>query len=307
MPYAGELAALSTALLWSFTAIFFSEAGKLIGSFSVNKIRLLFAIVIYAVVLTIKTGHPWPGAINLEQLLWLASSGIIGLVFGDGCGFKALVMIGPRLMTIIAASAPIMTTLIAWFFLGERLNWVDIVGIAVTTGGITWVVSERRFGDTNRVHENHPDAGTMTKGVLLALGAALGQAVGLVLSKQGMLNAGGYVPPLEASFVRMIAAAIVIWSFSAMRGTLGTTVAAMKNSRALLLSLFGSICGPFLGVWSSLVAVSLIEAGVAATLNSTTPVLIIPAVIIVYKERISWRAVIGALVTVGGVALLFLK
>jgi drug/metabolite transporter (DMT)-like permease len=307
MPYTGELAALATALLWSFTAVFFAEAGKLIGSFSVNKIRLVFAVLIYALVLTIKTGHPWPSGLNLDQIIWLAGSGIVGLVFGDGCGFKALVMIGPRLMTIIAASAPIMATIIAWFFLGEKLRLLDMIGIAVTIGGITWVVSERRFGDLNRLHQDHPDAGTLTKGVLLALGAALGQAAGLVLSKQGMLNAGGSVPPLEASFTRIIAATIVIWSFSALRGSIGPTISSMRNLRAMVYTLAGAFFGPFLGVWSSLVAVALIEAGVAATLNATTPVLILPVVILVYREKVSWRAVIGALVTVGGVALLFLK
>jgi drug/metabolite transporter (DMT)-like permease len=307
MPYTGELAALATALLWSFTAVFFAEAGKLIGSFSVNKIRLVFAVLIYAIVLTIKTGHPWPSGLNFEQIIWLAGSGIIGLVFGDGCGFKALVMIGPRLMTIIAASAPIMATVIAWFFLGERLHALDMIGIAVTIGGITWVVSERRFGDLNRLHQDHPDAGTLTRGVLLALGAALGQAAGLVLSKQGMLHAGGNVAPLEASFTRIIAATIVIWSFSALRGSIGPTLASIRNSKAMVYTLAGAFFGPFLGVWSSLVAVALIEAGVAATLNATTPVLILPVVILVYREKVSWRAVIGALVTVGGVALLFLK
>lgn len=307
MPYTGELAALGTAVAWSFTAVFFAEAGKLIGSFSVNKIRLIFACLIYALVLTVKTGHPWPSGLNLEQFIWLAGSGVIGLVFGDGCGFKALVMIGPRLMTIIAASAPIMATVIAWFFLGEKLRPLDLIGIAVTIGGITWVVSERRFGSVNSLHEDHPDAGTLTKGVLLALGAALGQAAGLVLSKHGMLNAGGYVPPLEASFTRMIAATIVIWAFSALRGSVGPTIASLRNSKAMLYSFAGAFCGPFLGVWSSLIAVALIEAGVAATLNATTPVLILPVVILAYRENVSWRAVIGAVVTVGGVALLFLK
>jgi drug/metabolite transporter (DMT)-like permease len=305
MPYAGELAALSTALLWSFTAVCFSEAGKQIGSFQVNKIRLVFAVLIYTLVLTLTTGLPWPSGINAHQVFWLALSGVVGLVFGDGCGFKALVMIGPRLMTLVSASAPVVATLVAWFFLGEKLSMLEITGIAVTVGGITWVVSERKYANGNKVHQTHPDAGTLAMGVLLAFGAAVGQAVGLVLSKYGMLEAGGKVPPLQASYIRMVAALAVIWTISAIRGKLGDTMRSMKNGRALAFSGAGAVFGPFLGVWMSLVAVSMISTGVAATLNATTPVLIIPTVMLYYREKVTIRAAMGALVAVIGIAMLF--
>ncbi len=305
MLYLGELAALLTAFLWSFTAIFFSEAGKLIGSFQVNKIRLVFAALIYMLVMTITTGVPWPTHVNLHQFYWLAISGLIGLVFGDGCGFKSLVMIGPRLATLIMASTPIMTTVIAWFFLGEKLRPLDLAGIAVTITGIAWVVSDRQYAN-NGLKEDHPDAGTLTMGILLALGASLGQATGLVLSKQGMLHAGATVPPLEASFTRIAAAIPFIWGLSAFRGKISESLVAMKNGRAVAFSFAGATVGPFLGVWMSLVAVSRIEAGIAATLMATTPVLIIPTVMLYYKEKVSIRATIGAVIAVIGVAMLFL-
>ena len=56
----------------------------------------------------------------------------------------------------------------------------------------------------------------------------------------------------------------------------------------------------------SLVAIRLCHAGVAATLISTSPVLILPFVVIVYRERLSLQAVVGALLSVLGVALLVL-
>ena len=82
MQYLGELAALSTALFWSFTAVFFSEAGKLIGSFHVNKIRLVFAFGIYTIVLLISTGSAWPVGLNSAQIFWLTLSALIGLGHG---------------------------------------------------------------------------------------------------------------------------------------------------------------------------------------------------------------------------------
>lgn len=309
MPYVGELAGLTTALLWAFTSIFFSEAGRLVGSFTVNKVRLLIAVLLYAGFSLVTTGCPYPQHVNGQQVFWLGLSGFVGLVIGDSCGFKALVMIGPRLATLIYASTPIMTTIIAWVFLGERLNPLDVLGIVVTIAGITWVVSQRRFGSDNLfiLSHDHPDRGSLFKGVLLALGAALGQASGLVLAKQGMFHAGGTVEPLEASYVRMTVSLFIILIITAVRGQLLHTIGAMKNSRALSFCAAGAVVGPFLGVWMSLVAVKHIATGLAATLNSTTPVMILPLVVLWYKERVTLRAIFGAVIAVCGVALIFLS
>ncbi len=307
MPYPGEIAALATALFWAFTSIFFSEAGKRIGSFNVNCIRLVMAVLIYAILLTITTGSPIPSNINSQQLFWLGLSGFVGLVLGDSCGFKALVMIGPRLMTLLYATAPIFASIIAWVFLGEKLQAMDMLGIAVTIGGVGWVITERKENHfvTNQ-KSNHPDSGSMSKGILLGLGAAFGQALGLVLAKQGMMHSGEMINALPASFIRMVVAAVIIWIISASTGKLGGIFKSLKDARAIKLSLGGTFFGPFLGVWMSLVALEYIRTGVAATFNATTPIMIIPVVMYYYKECVSWRSLIGAIIAVGGVTILFL-
>ncbi len=308
MNYNGELAALTTAVCWSVTAIFFAEAGRRIGSFRVNAIRLLFAVAIYSVVLLLTRGYLFPPDLNRMQVFYLALSGLVGLVIGDGAGFKALVMIGPRLSTLLAVTAPVMATVIAWIFLGERLQIVDLFGIAVTIGGVGWVVAERRYQNHNhfQLHADHPDSGTLGRGVLLALVAALGQAAGLVLSKQAMLNCGSPLDPLPASFLRMLTSAVMIWLFAGLRGRLIDTLKGFQHRTGILCAVGGAIFGPFLGVWMSLVAVARIPAGIAATLNATTPVWIIPNVMYFYKEKISLRAVVGAILAVGGIAILFM-
>jgi len=308
MEYVGELAALSTAALWAFCSVFFAESGKLIGSFNVNKIRLVVAVLIYALVLLLAEGRLVSPELNGSQIFWLGVSGVVGLVFGDSCGFKALVMIGPRLTTIMYATSPIMATVIAWVFLGERLQVLDILGISLTMAGVTWVVMERRYKQSGPtpLGRNHPDAGSLLKGVILGLGAALGQAIGLVLAKYAMTELGSQVQALEASFVRMTVAMIFIWLLGAARGQLRETGRAFMNFRAVGFSAAGAVAGPFLGVWMSLVAVLHIHTGIASTLNSTVPIFIIPVVILYYKERVSLRAMLGAIIAIGGVSLIFL-
>lgn len=308
IPHLGEISALAAAFFWSFTAIFFSEAGRIIGSYRVNKIRLLFAITIYMTILTITTGSPVPLGLNLTQIGWLSISGIVGLSIGDAAGFKALVMIGPRLTTLTFCAVPVVTTLVAWIFLGERLHIFDLLGIVVTLGGVVWVVMERQFKADNRfgLHDDHPDRGSKARGLALAFFASVCQALGLILSKQGMMYAGSTVDPMQASLVRMFAGAAGIWGYAIVRGEAADTLKSLKKGKAMLLTLGGAIFGPFLGVWSSLVALAHTSAGIAATLNSTAPILILPTVILYYKEHVSLRAAIGAVLAVIGVTILFL-
>ena len=308
MPYLGEIAALTTALCWTFTSLFFTEASRRIGSFRVNNIRLVLAVIIYTIVLYATTGHIWPEHMNRMQFFWLALSALIGLVIGDGFGFEAFILIGPRLTTLLWAAAPIGVTIIAWVFLGEQLHIVDVIGIAVTVGGISWVVAERRFKPNSRIRPKPDlsDARRVRKGILYGTIAALGQGTGLVLSKQGMLYSGEPIDALPASFVRMFSAMIMIWLLTWARGRLPSTIKAIKDSKAMVLSLGGAVFGPFFGVWMSLVAVKMIPAGIAATLNAMTPVLIIPVVMMVYREKVSLRAMLGAILAVAGVAILFM-
>lgn len=302
MEYIGEIAALSTAFFWAFTSIFFSESGKLIGAYLLNKIRLLMAVVLYACILLITTGTAIPSGISPEQYLWLGLSGVIGLALGDSSLFKALLLLGPRLTTLIFSCSPILTAIVAWVFLDERLSLLNILGILITVSGIIWVVIEKNGKNNNAPH----DRKTLIKGGLYALGGAVGQALGLILAKQGMVYSGTQIQPFMASYTRLLFALSAIWIFSAAAGHLPKVFKAMKNKRAMLLSSGGTIAGPFLGVWFSLVAIKYIETGIAATLNALVPIMIIPLVIIYYKEQVSRRSIFGALLAVIGVSLLMI-
>ena len=306
MPYFGEMAALGTALCWSLTSLFFMESGKRIGAFRVNNIRLIMASLIYCVILLIVYGSIWPVEISLSQLSILALSAFIGLVIGDLAGFKALVMIGPRLGTLLWSTAPVMVVVIAWIFLGEQLHPVQLGGIGMTLAGVAWVVTERQ--SKNQADNSvRLDRKTMMIGIGLGLVAAFGQGAGLVLSKQAMLYSGDQIPAMPASFVRMLSAMVMSWMITGFRGKIRHTLRAIGDKKAMAFSSGGAFFGPFLGVWLSMVAIVHIEAGIAATLNAMTPIMILPLVTLFYKEKVSLRAYLGAIVSVGGVVVLILS
>jgi drug/metabolite transporter (DMT)-like permease len=288
----GELAALGTAICWSATGLFFAEAARRIGALRVNLLRLPLALILLTLALA-ATGTPF-APINATRAAYLALSGVVGLVIGDLALFEAMRRIGPRLSFLIMSLAPISASLAGLLLLGERPGRLALLGIAVTLGGVVWVVGEPHAGEPRGSHQ--------AIGVALAVVGALCQGVGLVLAKVGM---AGEVPPLAATWVRMGTATAVIWALTWLAGRTRGLGVADATRRAWLPIIGGAVFGPFVGVWLSLVAARLTDVGIAATIMATTPVLVIPILMVFEHYRPTVRALVGTAVTVAGVALLF--
>jgi len=294
MPHPGELAALATACCWATSALAFEAAGKRIGSLAVNFIRLIIALAALTAFEAIVRGHALPTDASQHAWLWLTISGLVGFAFGDLCLFRAFVVLGPRLSTLMMSLAPPLTAVMAWLFLGELLSGTKLLGMTLTVGGIVWAILARAPDDETKSRS--------LAGVLLGFGGALGQAGGLVLSKYGM----GDYDAFAATQIRIIAGVVGFASLFFIFGRWPYVRAAARNQAALGFTSIGAVFGPFLGVSLSLVAVKHTHAGVAASIMATTPIVIIPAVILLKKERVGLGGLVGAAVAVAGVAVLFL-
>lgn len=304
----GELAALATALLFSFSSTLLTLAGRRVGSMALNRLRLILA-VIWLMLAHAMLHIPLPLQASRERWFWLGLSGIAGLVLGDLFLFQAFIWIGPRLSMLLMALAPALAGLMAWVFLGEALLLRQIIGMLLTLAGIGWVILERNHPATPasiaRAQGLHPQQPRQYLwGLLCGLGAAAGQASGLVLAKPGV--AGGY-PALSATLIRMLVAAMTLWLYTLIRREARQTVQAIANQpRALWLTLAGSFFGPFLGVTLSIFAIQHTAVGIASTISTLTPIFLLPIGYCVFKERFGWQAVFGTVLAMVGVALLFL-
>lgn len=292
----GEIASLLTALLWSGSSIVFTEATHRIGSVQLNINRLIIAAILLAITIPLAgiSTH-----IAFDPFILLLVSGFIGLVFGDGFLFKAFQIIGARVSMLIMAVAPGLTAISGYFFLGETLSFWGIVGMMITLFGIAIVVLERkekklRFKDLNKL------------GLLYGFFGALGQALGLIFAKAAFNQAE--IHPMFATFLRISTSILILIPlmvvFKKYKNPFKVYV-GKKN--ALLLTLSGSVLGPYLGITLSLIAISHTKTGIAATLMSTVPVLMLPLLKIIYKEKIPLSGILGAVIAVAGVAILFLR
>ena len=297
MKFFGEIAALATAFFFAITALIFTSTSRSVGSQVTNRMRLLFALLYLIVLNLILFRQPLPFSADSSRWLWLSLSGVIGLSLGDAFLFQSLVSVGTRIGTLLLSLAPIFGSIIAWIFFGEILSVPQMTGIVLALAGIAWVVAS---------HQEPPDTprGHTRRGVIFGILAGLGQAVGLVLSKQGM---SGGLSPFQANEIRMLAAVGFSWALAMIAGKAGSTFHNLRGKpRILGLLAIGAFVGPVLGVVSSLVAIQYVEIGIASTLNALTPVIILPISYFVLKEKVGWQAIVGTLLAIAGVAILFL-
>lgn len=300
--YFGEIAGLLTAVFWTVTSMAFESAGKKVGSLAVNLIRLVMAFFFIGIYSYIARGFFFPTDATFYQWKWLAISGIIGFVIGDLLLFQAFVVVGARISMLMMSLAPPFTAFIGWLILDEVLSAQNWIGMAVTMTGIVIVILKRGRSEQNGVRKRRLQSSYSLPGILLAIGGAMGQATGLVFSKLGM----GDYDAFSASQIRVLAgiAGFSILFFFIKRWP--RVWSALKHSSAMKRITLGAFFGPFLGVSFSLLAVQHTETGIAATLMAIVPVLIIAPAIIIFKEKVNWKEILGAVITVAGVALFFL-
>lgn len=294
--YTGEIAALATALCWAVTATSFESAGKKIGSMNLNLMRLLLGMGFLSTFTLLTRGYILPLDASPSTWFWLMLSGFVGIVLGDLLLFEAFVRIGSRISMLIYASVPPLSGIMAYFFLGESMTFIQIIGMLVTISGIASVILVPDESK-KKMKFAHPIAG-----VLLAFGGAFGQAAGYIIGKFGMASYDAF----SSTQIRLIAGIIGFSVLFTLRGHWPKFKTAFSRKDAFIPLGLGSFFGPFLGISLSLFAVQRINPGVASTLTSITPVLLIPVAFFWKKEKVQLREIIGAVVTLGGIAIMFL-
>jgi len=320
MNYLGEIISLAVACSWTVTALVSEIGTKRIGVLNFNVWRLFTAMLFTAILVFSFTGQVGPAYAGPKTWFWMGLSGFVGFFFGDFCLFKSYVYISSRYGQLFMTLAPAASAVAAWLALGEVLSWSSVIAMTVTLIGIgiTVVPSKENDGTTDK---RFSILGTTPRnaviGILYGIGAGIGQGLGLVLSKIGMNYYSEDIPqealesmedviPFSANMIRCLVGfacflAVVLLNRGGRR--LAISIADKKTVRSVILAV---IFGPFLGVAFSLMAVQLTQVGIAQTLMALTPVLIILPSYWLFRQPITIKGVVGALIAVLGVSLFFL-
>lgn len=295
MEYLGELTALLAAILWSFSSFVFTSATIRLGTLQLNIDRMIMAAILLVITILI---FNIDYSMSTTQIIYLTISGFVGLVLGDTFLFKSFKEVGPRIGMLIMSSNPAIAAVLAYFFLEETLSIWSIVGISITLSGIAIVVLEGNVVVKSKFK-------LTAAGVVFGFLAAAGQGSGLIFAKLAYFS--GDIHPLAATFMRIFSAIIILLPGAILLKRYRNPIKIYKTDRkSLKLVAIGSIIGPYLGITLSYLAIIFTKVGIASTLMSTMPIIMLPLTWFFYKEILTWKSIIGAFLAVIGVSILFL-
>ena len=293
---AGASAALSAAVLWAFSAIIFENISKKVSSIRLNFYKGLIALVLLALTSLI-LGERIPN-IDWIEMLVLAISGVIGIALGDTAYFQAVKKVGARRALTMFTLSPPMVALIALIFLGEQLSLRTWIGIMITVGGVMWVVTEVSGDEKMQISKDD-----LLRGILFGAFAALGQATGVVMTRSALIQTD--LTALQSTIVRLAPAlaALIIIIRILERGSKIPLKESM-DKKLIGMVVLSSIIGAYICLWLQQIAIENLPAGIAQTVLSTSPIFILP-MSAVRGEKISVRAITGAVLAIVGIMLIF--
>lgn len=291
--YLGEIAALSAALLWAISSVIYSRLGLQIPPLQLNFYKGIVAIAL--IVLTLLLQRTTLVDISLTTIIWLLISGVVGIGLGDTAYFAALNSLGARRTLLLETSSPPMGALLALLLLGEYLNQSAWIGILLTIFGIAWVISERNPHDRQSISR---------QGIIWGLLAAIAQAVGAVISRFALIQSD--INPLESTLIRLVGGTIIVlglllYSTPKRTKTRYTWRLAWQSLGIVAIAATGST---YLGIWLQQISLKFAPTGIAQTFLATSPLFVLP-IMAFQGEKISWRAIFGAFISLAGIALMF--
>jgi len=300
MPLA-ELSGLVAALCWTISSLMAPGLIQRFGTMRFNTVRIMIASVILLFISLVTQ--------RFNASLWLhvdliILSGVLGIFLGDTMLFTAVHRLGPRRTGVIFATNAPMSILLGWLFLNEHLSLNQLFACGLVLSGVVIAIL---FGKRQSLHAWEQTKGKLSVGILMALGGALGQASGALLSKPALLDGAD---PIAVSALRVTTGAVALMLAYGLFYRHRQPEHAIPFSQLTrqdfigiaALATIGMVIGMSVLVWG----VGNANVGIVTTLSAVVPVLILPGLWITTGQRPTFGAWLGAILVVTGAALIIL-
>ena len=290
-----DFLALGAAACWALGSVMSVTPSRHLGAFAFTRWRMaMVAVMLWSVVAV--TGS-WRG-FEPSYFGAMTVSGLVGIFIGDTALFSAMNRLGPRRAGVLFATHAAFSAALGFWLFSERMSLQAFVGAVLTLAGVMTAMALGRHKDENHAWE--VDRGHVGLGVVLALLAALCQAVGSLVAKPVMALG---VDPIMASAVRVTVATaahgvLLLSGFRAARASTAPTW------RVLVQTGLNGFVAMGVGMTLVLLALEKGDIGMVAILSSVSPILVLPLLWFQLKRAPAPGAWLGALMTVGGTGLI---
>ena len=287
------LAALTASLGWATGIVLAQMPARALGAFEFTRIQLSACSLIMAVTCTVF--GLWQ---SIDWLYWpsFVVSTVIGVVLGNLTMIECLRLGGPRLTELMLCLKAPIVAIIAYFWIGETLGPVDLLGGAIILAGLALAI---QFGSGAGQREPQLEKG-IVRVLALGLMAAGFQGLGFVAVKPALTSGA---EPLALAAIRLLGAAGVILLFGLWRRqsrTQNVDVTPYLLFRTILPGVIGYIVSSSLLLY----AYANVEAALATILGSLSPLFVLPVLWLVDGKRPNGPSVMGASLAVVGAAII---
>lgn len=286
----GIAGGLGTGLTWAAISILVRSLSGTITPAGITAVRSTVGGAILLIV-AIAAGY---GGEVVRMPLWVVLSLWVSIIlamgFGDTLFFASMDHLGVTRALTLSMANPLLTTLVGIGLLGEPVTLPRAAGILLVVGGLVLIVSGKEEGGAER-------RSSTRRGIRLVFLAAGAWALSAVILKPAL----EVVSIVAAAAVRIPMGGFVLWLTPWTRGTLQAIQKSTPAERARL----GTIC--LLSAVGTLLFTAGIKFGGVAignVLASTSPLFTLPFEVWVLGQRPSRQTVLGAVVTVTGIALM---
>ena len=290
------LIAILAAVCWTFASLISADLTREIGALAFNRIRLFFvSLMLIGYTTYIDTWH----TLNTNTLTIILISGVIGIFLGDTLLFMALQRIGPRRNNILFALAAPFTVLLNIVLLNEVMSLLNLIGcIGVFCG----VVIAIMYGRTkNNEHRWEKIEGSLSIGIIMGILAALCQAIGLIMMKPILVSG---VDPIASAALRTTISFVLLSSTFLIKSP-NFNSKNQINFFIIIKTIISGFLGMALGMSLLLIALQNTDAGIVATLSSTSPIMILFLIWLLTNKIPSLGAWIGTIIALVGTGLIF--
>lgn len=271
-------------LIWGFMNVPTSYVLCEMPPLELLLLRTIIAVVILAPLAYWREGRLLPERGDLMVAVLMGLSGVLG---NNLCFFYAIKFTSLTNTAIIFATSPLITTILAAIFLGERMTPRRICGIALALGGVVCLLCKGKLSLLTEM--------SLNKGDLLEFCAAICCSVMTVLGKKIMKTSPIVVTLCNMFTACLLTAVLIVVVSEPLNFTL--------SCRALAGTLYVGVLGSGCAYVFQQVSVQRIGAGATGAFLNGSPVIGIFAAVVFMGESLSMIQVVCAAVIFAGISL----
>jgi drug/metabolite transporter (DMT)-like permease len=292
-PFDGEIYSLSSAVIWALAVVMFRLSGLRVPPLALNLFKNTVAVVLFILTLAL-LGHEFFPDVRLIDYVLLAVSGALGLAIADTLYFRSLNLLGAGILSIVGCLYSPSVILFSVVLLGERPSAGDIAGAALILSSV--VISSRIKPPTGVTPRQ------LLWGILIGAVSVVCMGLGVAIAKPALDGS----PVIWATALRLFTATVILAFITSLSAGGRARWACFRPSSAWKITLPASFVGAYLAMILWIAGIKYTLASVAAILNQTSIIFVLPFAFIVLGEQITSRKVLAVAIALAGVVLVTL-